>query len=96
MINYHNKAFYLTSANYIGNKNIEALSKQILELNQMDKNSLATLYKKRLLEIDSITTKKSGLGFIDMRRRSNNPFNFKFLSVNNKISLFIFQIIINT
>ncbi len=96
MINYSNNAFYLTGANYIKNEKIDPLKNKILDLNRMSKDELTQLYKKRLLEIDSITTQKSGLGFIDMRRRSNNPFNFTFLPIDDKISLFIFQVIVNS
>ncbi len=95
MINYSDNRFYLTSANYIQNDKIDALKDKIISLNKMNKEELSQIYKKKLLEIDSITAQKSGLGFIDIRRRSNNPFNFSFLPINDKISLFIFQVIIN-
>ncbi len=95
MINYKDGRFYLTSANYIQNEKINALEEKIISLNKMNKEDLSQIYKKKLLEIDSITAQKSGLGFIDIRRRSNNPFNFSFVPINDKISLFIFQVIIN-
>ncbi len=96
MINFYDKAFYITGANYIINNKIDKLKGKLLLLNKMSKNELVKLYKRRLLEIDSITTQKSGLGFIDMRRRSNNPFNFSFLPVDDNFSLFIFQVIVNS
>ncbi len=96
MINYHDRAFYLTGANYINNQKIDRVKPKIIELNKMSKQELTNLYKKRLLEIDSITTQKSGLGFIDMRRRSNNPFNFTFIPIDDNFSLFIFQVIVNS
>ncbi len=96
MINFLNGKFYLTSANYILNRKIPFLERKLVDLNHMDKQQLSQIYKKILLEIDSVTAQKTGLGFIDMRRRSNNPFKFTFLPIDEKISLFIFQTIVNS
>ncbi len=95
MINFINNKFYLTSANYILNHKIEPLKEKLIDLNQMDKQQLSEHYKKILLQIDTITAQKTGLGFIDIRRRSGNQFNFCFLPVDQKISLFIFQATVN-
>ncbi len=96
MINFLNEKFYLTSANYILNSKIDHLKHKLVSLNNMTKEELSKIYRKILLEMDSITAQKTGLGFIDMRRRSNNKFKFTFLPVDDKISLFIFQIIVNS
>ncbi len=95
MINFINNKFYLTSANYILNDKIEHLKEKLIDLNQMDKQQLSEHYKKILLQIDTITAQKTGLGFIDIRRRSGNQFNFSFLPIDQKISLFIFQATVN-
>ncbi len=95
MINLLGDKFYLTSANYLKNDKIDFLKNKLHELNLMNKDQLSKLYKQTLLEIDSITSKKTGLGFIDMRRRSGNPFNYTFLQVDSSTSLFIFQVTIN-
>ncbi len=94
MINYLNGKFYLTSANYISNEKIEPLQDKLVRLNHMNKQELSDYYKKILLQIETITSQKSGLGFIDIRRRSGKPLNFVFLPVDEKISLFIFQAIV--
>ncbi len=89
-------AFYLTASNYILNTKIESLKSKIDNINSLTKDKLNEMYRSSLLNFDqTITSQKTGLGYIDIRRRSGNPLSFDFIKIDQNYSLFFVQIKIN-
>jgi Family of unknown function (DUF6272) len=85
--------YFLTASNYIANSKIPALESQIAKINSLSKDELNTHYRESLLDFDKeITAKKTGLGYIDIRRRSGNELFFDFIKINEDYSLFFIQI----
>ncbi len=89
------ETYYLSASNYIENSKIKALKEKINNINSLDKEELNEYYRKNLLDFDSeLTSKKTGLGYIDIRRRCGNGLFFDFITLDNNYSIFFIQITI--
>lgn len=87
--------FYLTASNYILNKRIPVLKTKIEQINSLSRDKLNELYRESLLDFNQeITAKKTGLGYIDIRRRSGLPLTFDFIKIDDNYSFFFIQITI--
>ncbi len=87
--------FILTASNYILNSKVSELSESIELVNSLDKQEIKNLYKTKILDQEEeISSKKTGLGIIDIKKRCKNNFNYNFLKIDNKHSFFTLQIII--
>jgi len=88
--------YYLSASNYIENSKIDSLKEKIDKINSLNKNELNEYYRKSLLNFDTeLTSKKTGLGYIDIRRRCGNGLFFDFIKLDNNYSIFFIQISIN-
>ena len=88
-------SFELLAGNYIRKPNSELLKERIEKLNSMDYKELTKEYNKILLNTavnDSVST---GLGFIDIRRKTSNLIDFSIREVNGEIDFFIVKTIVN-
>ncbi len=89
------ESYYLTASNYIANEHVEELKDKINHINSITKDELNDMYRKSLLDFDQeLSSKKTGLGYIDIRRRSGFPLSFDFIKIDDKYSLFFIQITI--
>lgn len=87
--------YYLTASNYIDNNKIDYLKNKIEVINSLSKDELNEFYRVNLLDFDKeITSKKTGLGYIDIRRRSGNNLVFDFIKIDEEHSIFFIQITI--
>jgi len=94
-VHQENDDFYLTASNYILNSRIPELRTKIEQINSLDKGKLNELYRESLLDFNQeITAKKTGLGYIDIRRRSGLPLIFDFNKIDDNYSLFFIQVTI--
>ncbi len=84
--------YLLTAGNYIKNENSDTLKQKIEAVNNMSQDELDELYNKSLLEFDNIDHKKSGLGIIDLRLKSNNKIGYYFKKIDKNISFFSIQV----
>ncbi len=92
-IHHKDDCFFLTASNYIENKKITTLKSKILKINSLSKDELNAHYRESLLDFEKkVTSKKTGLGYIDIRRRSGNELFFDFIKLNEEHSLFFIQI----
>lgn len=85
---------YLTTTNYIENKKIRQLKNKIDLINNLEKSGLLKVrnYIGEFLISDEKT--KPDLSLLDMRIKSNNKIFYKTQKVNNKVSLFVIQVIV--
>ncbi|MBN2894029.1 MAG: SiaB family protein kinase [Bacteroidales bacterium] len=87
--------YFLTASNYISNSKIPQLKTKINKINSLTKEELNKYYRESLLDFNKeITSKKTGLGYIDIRRRSGNELFIDFIKLNENSSLFFIQIAI--
>ena len=90
-----NENYFLTASNYLSNKKIPDLKEKIQKINSLSREKLNEYYRVNLLDFDrEITSKKTGLGYIDIRRRSGNLLDFDFIKIDNEYSIFFIQITI--
>ena len=82
--------FQVTTGNIVETGHVEELSMFLGKLNNMDPDGLDDLYKKQMRE--SLLSPKggAGLGFIDIRRKTGNPLDYSFVSIDEETSFFIF------
>ncbi len=82
VVGYQDDLYYVLCGNQIDKKNIELLTKKLTTLHNMNKNELKYYYKKQR---KSLTT---GLGFIELARKSVKPIDFDFQSIDEQFSFF--------
>ncbi len=82
----------LTSGNYIQNSNVEELKEKIDSVNNANETELSKKYHKVLMNFKSESPLKTGLGIIDIRRKSANKIEYNFQPIDEKISFFIIQV----
>lgn len=92
LINDKEDKFILTSGNYISTSKINEFKEKIDYINQLDEQGLSELYRKNLLDFAKIDPLKTGLGIIDMRRKSGKTLDYHFKEINEKYSFFTIQI----
>ena len=83
-----NKEYILTAGNYIKNDKIQPLQKKLEHVNDLPLHELDKFYDTTLLNPEIDDAKRSGLGIIDMRLKSEQKFDFNFHTVNNEYSFF--------
>jgi len=82
--------FILTSGNYINAEDIEILKGKINDINAMSDSELYDQYNNILLDITA-SDKKTGLGLIDIRIKSNNKIVYYFKEIDNNFAFFAMQ-----
>ncbi len=83
--------FYLTAGNYIKNSHIAPLKSRLEYVNNLSMDDLDGYYVNMLLNMDVDDSNRAGLGIIDIRMKSEQKFEFRFLPVNDKYSFFSLQ-----
>lgn len=86
------ETYYILSANYIENGNIEPLKTKLDKINSLDKDGLRDYYKEVLDNGQYSVHGGGGLGMIDIARKSKNKLDYHFDPVNNDFGLFILKI----
>jgi len=86
--------FLLTSGNYILNKNVPRLKEKLDTINNLEQKGLNDFYSKTLMDFKKDDSKRSGLGIIDMRIKSKQPFFYEFYPIDEDYSFFSLQITI--
>ncbi|MBN2891149.1 MAG: SiaB family protein kinase [Bacteroidales bacterium] len=86
-----NGDFVLTSGNYVKESDAKSLEEKILEVNALSKEDLNEYYDKILLDLDSVTSKKSGLGLPDLRIKSGQKLVYNFHKLKEDLYFYILQ-----
>jgi len=69
---------------------VEDIAMFLGKLNSLDSDTLDDLYKKQMREGIMSPKGGAGLGFIDIRRKTGNPLDYSFVSIDEDTSFFIF------
>jgi hypothetical protein len=78
---------FLAAGNLIANNRIPVVKKRIDEVNAMGEVEMEKVYAKTLLADDIPGAKGAGLGFLDIRMKSQDLINYNFETLNNEFSL---------
>jgi len=80
--------YFITTGNLIENELIETLSKQITQVNSLDKDELKAYHREVLLHGKISNKGGAGLGLIDMARKSGNKLLYAFEKLDDDFSYF--------
>jgi len=80
--------YFITTGNLIENEFIDTLSKQITQVNSLDKDELKAYHREVLLHGKISNKGGAGLGLIDMARKSGNKLLYAFEKLDDKFSYF--------
>ena len=81
----------LTSGNIIKNDAKDIISERLEFVNGMSKDELSDYYDDILLDFDTADAKKTGLGFSDLRIKSDRPLKYRFMNINDDKQFYILQ-----
>ncbi len=87
--------YYINTGNYLPNKKVQDFKEKLNKINKMEDEELDNYFNKRLFDFAGDTSKKAGLGIIDMRLKSDSKLVFNFHKVNEEISFFTLQVSID-
>ena len=93
-INKKNNMHILNTGNYILKENIDKVKDKIDYVNSLNREELEDYYNKCLFDFQIDTPKESGLGFIELRMKSNDKLRYKFQDIDDEKSFFILQVYI--
>lgn len=91
-ISYNDKTFSLNTINYVSNENAKGLREYLDYINSLDNAALEEAYNKQLLNFSNQNTNLGGLGFLEMRIKSNNLLLYEIKRINELISYFALKI----
>lgn len=86
--------FYVLCGNKTERENTESLSSQLGTLASLDKQELKKLYQERRKKLPQREGKGTGLGFIDIARKSTYPIEFDFTPVDDDFVFFTIKAVI--
>lgn len=89
-----NDIHYITSGNLIENKDKDQLGQQLKKINSLDKDGLKAFYRELLNNDEFSKQTMTGLGLVDMARKSGHRLEYLFEDFNEACSLFYNQIML--
>ncbi len=84
-----NHYFYILTGNYINKDESETLMNKLSRINEYSHDELEIQYSKILFDFNVDDEKKSGLGFIDIRLKSQNKLAFDLKKYNDKLDFLL-------
>jgi len=90
LISRNNEVYNVTTGNIIKIERIDYLTELLSHINSLSRKQLDELYKKQLREGHLSEKGGAGLGFIDIRRKTGEDLEYKFLPVSDTHSFFLF------
>ncbi len=78
----HQGHYTITTGNYVDINKFGRLKEKLENINSLSKEKLDEYYNKCLFDFEINSSKKTGLGIIDLRIKSGNPISYNF----NKVS----------
>lgn len=79
----------VTTGNAIFNEKVKELKEMIEQVNELNADELKDLYVRQMKEGRLSTKGGAGLGFIDIRRKTNKKLEYHFLPITDKVSFFL-------
>jgi hypothetical protein len=92
LINEKDNEFFLTAGNYISSQKIKDFRGKIDNINKLDEKGLSDYYRKNLMDFANPSPIKTGLGIVDMRRKSGRTLDYHFKEINENYSFFTIQV----
>lgn len=83
--------FILTSGNYMQNSHVDYLRNKLEKTNGFNDKELHDTYNDVLMDFTTPDAQKTGLGFIDIRIKSEKPLDFLFKKIDDEVTFFSLQ-----
>ncbi len=93
-VGFENGHYFVLSGNLVENEKIDKLRGNLKLLQNMNKNELKKYYRKKLKDGPHEDSKGAGVGFIEMAKKANAPFEFDFRKIDDRFSFFALKIIV--
>ena len=91
------KGFYtITTGNYVDKSKSDELKEKLEKVNSLTQDELDNYFNKCLFDFEIDSSKKAGLGIIDLRIKSGNPISYTFSDVSDECTFFSLQTVITT
>ncbi len=87
----HDK-YTLTSGNCIKNHKVGELKQRLDQINGLKQNELDEYFNSILLFQNNTNSKKTGLGFVDIRLKTKNKLEYNLIKVHDDFSFFTLQV----
>lgn len=94
MVKYVNSKIMVLTGNYIPKASTDDLKRKLILVNELDEKELRELYQERLLKNNVSVKGTAGLGIIDIARKSKNKLGYEFIEINDELSFFCLNIVI--
>ncbi|MCK9371925.1 MAG: SiaB family protein kinase [Sulfuricurvum sp.] len=94
VIGTENEKFYIMCSNRIEKSKVPALHEKLTELSSMSQEDLKMLYKEKIRSESDQGSKGASIGFIEMARKSSEPFEFDFIHDDDTYDCFALKVII--
>lgn len=86
----------LTAGNIIDDQSATTIEERLKFVNGMAKDALSDYYDDLLLDFESVDAKKTGLGFTDLRIKSDRPLKYEFQKLDGGGTFYLLQTAIKT
>ena len=74
----------------------DELKEKLEKVNSLTQDELDNYFNKCLFDFEIDSSKKAGLGIIDLRIKSGNPISYTFSDVSDECTFFSLQTVITT
>jgi hypothetical protein len=91
-INENDTEYLLTAGNYLFTSKVDEFKSKLEYVNSIEYKDLRKVYSNILMDFNHQNPVKTGLGIIDMRKRSGKKLDYTFAQIDDVISLFIIQV----
>lgn len=92
MIALKNNQYTLNTGNYVDISDVDSLKNKLDNLVSLDKNGLAEIYKKRILNKETDHAGNAGIGLIEMSKYSSEKLKYQFTPYSDTLSFFSLSI----
>ena len=92
MIARNAEGFSIITGNYIANQNVIVLREKLEEINQLTSEQIKSRYREILGDGQRSIKGGSGLGMIDIARKSGDKLDFGFIPFGNEMSFFCLNV----
>jgi hypothetical protein len=89
MLSKNDVKYTITTGNILLKSKISEMTDILEKINSLDRDGLKQLYKQQIKEGRLSTKGGAGLGFIDIAKKTGNPLDYSFISINDDYSFFI-------
>ncbi len=94
-INQNDKQYQLNTGNFIFNNDVDILIEKINYVNSLTIEQLNLFYEESLFNFQIDSSKESGLGFIELRLKTNRLLSYEIDAYNDKFSFFVLRTIVD-